>query len=107
MSSVLRHSGVASVLAVAAISLLLLFQPAAAEAKPCGAVVLSSGHGWIVGGAGVGCNFMRKWTRSMLLGNGQPPGWNCRKQGRGYNRGGGCSKGPNGTTPFFVYYPPD
>ncbi|HEX6153400.1 MAG TPA: hypothetical protein VFZ19_07760 [Solirubrobacterales bacterium] len=50
---------------------------------------------------------MRKWSRSMLKGNGQPPGWNCHKTGRGYSRSGGCSKGPNGTSPFFVYYPPD
>jgi hypothetical protein len=107
MSSVLKRLGIAPALAIAAIALLPLLQPATAEAKPCGSVILSYGHGWIVGGAGVSCGFMRKWTRSMLLGHGQPPGWTCRKQGHGYNRGGGCSKGPNGTTPFFVYYPPD
>lgn len=93
--------------AIAGISLLLLLQPRAAEAKPCGSIIISPGHGWIVGGGGIGCDFMRKWSRSMLRGYGQPPGWNCHKHGRGYGRSGGCSKGPNGTLPFFVYYPPD
>jgi hypothetical protein len=102
-----KRLALAPILAAALISLLLLLQPAAAEAKACGAVIISPGHGWIVGGDGVSCGFMRKWSRSMLKGNGQPPGWNCRKTGRGYSRSGGCSKGPNGTTPFFIYYPPD
>lgn len=96
----------APLLAVALISVPLLLQPAAAEAKPCGSVTLASGHSWVVGGAGISCGFMRKWTRSMLQGNGKPPGWTCHKRGRGYDRSGACSKEPRGT-PFFVYYPPD
>jgi hypothetical protein len=103
----LKGLALAPILTAALISILLLFQPVEAKAKPCGAVIITPGHGWIVGGAGVSCDFMRKWSRSMLKGQGQPSGWNCHKNGRGYSRGGGCSKGPNGTTPFFVYYPPD
>ena len=94
--------------ATAAIALILsIAVPGSAEAKPCGSVVLRPGVGWIVGGTGLSCRRMRRWSRSMLLGWRGPKGWDCRKHGRGRQRSGGCSKGPNGTAPFFIYYPPD
>jgi hypothetical protein len=77
-----------------------------ARAKSCGSVVLRPGLGWIVGGAGVSCKKMRRWSRSMLSGHRGPRGWHCVKRGHGRRRSGGCSKGPNGTAPFFIYYPP-
>ena len=86
---------------------LSLGAPQAAQAKPCGSVVLRPGLGWIVGGEGLSCRRMRHWSRSMLLGHGRPRGWQCVKRGQGRRRSGGCSKGPNGTAPFFIYYPPD
>ncbi len=93
--------------ATALISLLFaLAVPGSAQAKPCGSITLSGGQSWIVGGAGLSCKKMRRWSRSMLKGDGRPKGWNCRKSGRGSNRSGGCSRGPNGTAPFFIYYPP-
>jgi len=92
---------------ICALAFVVIASPPAAEAKACGSVVLKPGHGWIVGGAGLGCGRMRKWARSMLLGNGQPPGWHCVKSGRGAGRSGRCFKGPNETGAFFVYYPPD
>ena len=81
--------------------------PEAAQAKPCGSVVLRPGRAWTVGGAGLSCAKMRRWSRAMLLGHPGPRGWNCVKRGQGRRRSGGCSKGPNGTEPFFIYYPPD
>ena len=86
---------------------LVLGTPGTAAAKPCGSVTLAGGKSWIVGGAGLSCKKMRRWSRSMLRGHDGPKGWNCRKSGKGRNRSGGCSKGPNGTAPFFIYYPPD
>jgi hypothetical protein len=85
---------------------LALTTPQPAQAQPCGSVVLRPGRSWIVGGAGLSCRKMRRWSRSMLLGHRGPRGWHCVKHGDGRRRSGGCSKGPNGTAPFFIYYPP-
>ena len=92
---------------VVALALVAAYPPAEAEARPCGTVILKPGKGWIVGGAGLGCRKMRYWAKSMLLGEGTPPGWRCKKSGKGRSRSGGCHKGRRGYHPFFVYYPPD
>jgi hypothetical protein len=88
------RSAIAAVTLLTAGVLLLPGPASAAAAKPCGDVILRPGYGWIVGGAGVSCRFMRHHFRSMLTGNGGPPGWSCHEQGHGRA----------GTTPFFVYY---
>lgn len=89
---------------VLCVVLLALAIPGTAAAKPCGSVTLGE-RTWIVGGAGLSCRKMRRWSRSMLRREGRPRGWNCRKDGHGASRSGGCSRGPNGTAPFFIYYP--
>ena len=92
--------------AVAVIAVVLAFtSPDPAQATPCGTVTLQ-GRGWNVAGAGLSCRTMRRWSLSMLLGHHGPRGWHCVKRGHGRRRSGGCSKGPNGTAPLFIYYPP-
>ena len=98
-----------SALAAGLALILTLFaaMPAQSEAKACGEVRLKGGGVWWVGGSGLSCRKMDYWARSMLLGNGRPKGWKCSKRGKGNKQSGGCSKGPSGTGPFFIYYPPD
>ena len=90
-----------------ALTLILLAAiPDQSEAKACGSVTIGNGWTWIVGGDGISCRKMRNWSSSMIRGKGTPKGWRCSKRGRGPSQSGGCSKGPNGTSPFFIYYPP-
>lgn len=81
-----------------------------ATAKDCGDVWLN-GNVWWVGGSGMPCKKMRRWSRSMLLGKGTPEGWTCQRHNRGRNRSGGCGRGwnPKFQQPrwFWAYYPPD
>ena len=62
-------------------------------------------HGsyYIVGGAKASCDFMRRWSRSLIKRNGDPRGWDCRRRARS----GGCTKHTGARIePFFIYYPP-
>lgn len=81
--------------------------PSQSEAKACGSVTIANGWTWVVGGGGMSCSKMRKWSSSMVRGKGKPKGWRCSKRGKGPSQSGGCSRGPSGTGPFFIYYPPD
>ena len=96
------------VLAIAGVTVLGVFAiTGSAQAKACGTVsVAKPGWSWVVGGDGMSCRRMRYWTKSMVLGKGRPRGWQCHKRGKGPGQSGGCSRGPNGTSPFFIYYPP-
>jgi hypothetical protein len=97
-----------SALAVGLALIVTLFaaMPAQSEAKGCGLVTIGNGWSWVVGGDGMSCQKMRKWSSSMIRGKGKPKGWRCQKRGKGPSQSGGCSRGPNGTSPFFIYYPP-
>ena len=88
---------------VAALAMLVVgARPPSAEAKPCGDVS-ADGQVWIVGGAGAGCRFQRRWTKHYIEHGDEPSGWNC--VGRSRPGHGGCNeKGGDG---FFVFYPPD
>jgi hypothetical protein len=90
----------------ALVLILFAVMPTKSEAKACGSVTIGNGWTWVVGGDGISCQKMRKWSSSMIRGKGKPKGWRCQKRGKGPSQSGGCSKGPNGTSPFFIYYPP-
>ena len=100
-------------LAVASLAALalVLASPQGAEAKACGEIRLKGGGIWWVGGSGMSCQRMDYWAKSMLLGRGSPPGWDCSKRGKGFSRSGGCERGWNPTfgAPRYswIYYPPD
>jgi hypothetical protein len=96
----------ASVASLVLVLALFAAMPAQSGAKACGSVTIANGWTWVVGGGGMSCQKMRKWSSSMVRGKGKPEGWRCHKRGKGPNQSGGCSKGPNGTSPFFIYYPP-
>lgn len=103
-----RMAQVSALMASLALILIVLAAtPAQSEAKACGEVRLSGGGVWWVGGSGLSCRKMDYWAKSMLLGKGRPKGWKCSKRGRGNKQSGGCSRGPSGKGPFFIYYPPD
>lgn len=84
-------------------TLVVALPTAQAQAKPCGDIRVS-GKYYIVGGAKASCDFMRRWSRSMIKRNGRPDGWECRRR----TRSGGCNKETGARIePFFIYYPPD
>ncbi len=74
-----------------------------AEAKACGSIRVS-GSNYVVGGAGVSCRYMRRWSRVMVRDGRKPRGWDkctIRRSGSG-----GCQRGPARNRDFFIYYPP-
>jgi hypothetical protein len=91
-----------AVLVASAVLAAGLWQPSSALAKPCGDVTVGS-RTVVVGGAGVGCKFMRSWTKRLMRGtNREPAGWNCKVRSR---TSGGCDR--RHSRDFFIYYPPD
>ena len=96
--------GILIVLTVAAVVAASVL-PASAEAKPCGSIQVD-GRYYTVGGAGVSCKYMRRWSRRMIAQGRKPKGWykcTIRKDS------GGCHRGPPGDRhdEMFIYYPPD
>jgi hypothetical protein len=85
-------------------SLLWVSLPAAtAQAKACGDIRVH-GSVYVVGGAKASCDFMRRWSRSLVKRDGGPRGWDCHRRARS----GGCTRHTGARVePFFVYYPPD
>jgi hypothetical protein len=76
---------------------------ATAFGKACGDIRVSGSY-YVVGGAKGSCDFMRRWSRSLIKRNGGPHGWDCHRR----SRSGGCTKHTGARIePFFVYYPPD
>lgn len=75
----------------------------AAQAKACGDIRVDRSY-YIVGGAKAPCDFMRRWSRSLIKRNGGPREWDCHRRARS----GGCTRHTGARIePFFVYYPPD
>jgi hypothetical protein len=89
-----------ALMAITCVIALLAAHPPAAEAKPCGSIS-ANGSTWIVGGAGAGCKFQRKWARRYLEDRRVPEGWKCHFR----SGSGGCDE--RGSDAFFVFYPPD
>jgi hypothetical protein len=74
-----------------------------AYGKACGDIRVHGSY-YIVGGAKASCDFMRRWSRSLIKRNGGPGGWDCHR--RAWS--GGCTKHTGARIePFFIYYPPD
>jgi hypothetical protein len=94
---------------VAIVALTLLAGPGAGAAeqsvsarvaKPCGTLRFN-GSPYGVQGRGVGCRFMRVWTRRYQLHGLHPRGWSC--VGRGpYTDGGSCQD--RHSRDYFEYY---
>jgi hypothetical protein len=88
---------------VLATALVAALTPTAAEAKACGTIRVS-GKYYVVGGAKRTCDFMRRWSRSMVKRQGRPSGWDCNRR----RSSSGCTKHTGAQVePFFIYYPPD
>lgn len=74
-----------------------------AAAKACGSIRVN-GANYVVGGAGVSCRYMRRWSRVMVRDGRKPRGWDkCIIRPSG---SGGCQRGPAHDRDFFIYYPP-
>lgn len=92
----------ATLLALVTATAVAAWQPSEALAKPCGDLTAAD-RTVIVGGAGIGCNFMRNWTKRLMRGSDRrPAGWTCRVRTRD---SGGCDRRRGDA--FFIYYPPD
>ncbi len=84
-------------------ALVAVLTPTAAEAKACGTIRVF-GNYYVVGGAKQTCDFMRRWSRSLIKRQGGPAGWDCHRR----RSSGGCTRHTGARIePFFVYYPPD
>lgn len=93
--------GILTVLVVALTVALGVAAPA--EAKPCGSIMVK-GKAYTVGGGGVTCKYMRRWSRRMAGQGRKPKGWDkCTIR----RTSGGCERGPGSNRDFFIYYPPD
>ena len=91
------------VLVVLSATLWAAIPAATASGKACGDIRVS-GFYYVVGGGKASCDFMRRWSRSLVKRNGGPRGWDCHRR----SRSGGCTKHTGARIePFFVYYPPD
>jgi len=79
-----------------------LGMPTAADARQC-RTFHAEGRTYDVSGSdNVGCRFMRKWSKRVVLHEGHPRGWDCN---RGW-RSGGCQRGAGFERKFFTYFPP-
>jgi hypothetical protein len=75
----------------------------AADAKACGTIRMDGAY-YTVGGAGVSCRYMRRWSRRMIRDRWKPRGWDkCWIR----RSSGGCQRGRVRNRDFFIYYPPD
>ena len=82
----------------------LVFKSDAVQAKACGEIRVNGSY-CVVGGAGVSCNYMRRWARRMVRDGRKPRGWDkctIRRSGSG-----GCQRGPSRNRDFLVCYPSD